>query len=617
MPFAPLSLFVPLLVFLVLFRAGWLLAVRARVDAAVDRMVCAAVFPVVAVVLALQFLGRAGFLTRGVLVCALAAVVALVFATASPADRLVLDNDWSRGLAAARSARASPFVWAVVGTALVCMAGSVASAALLETWAWDSLGYHLPLAHNVLQTGGLAEVPGRLAFIETYPRFVELFFAGFRLLLGDERFIELGQMAFFPLLCATTFRLARRFGAPSSDALACAAAPLALPVVYMQCASNYVDVAYAALLFAGLVYLVDGRSRAHEILAGTFLGLALATKPSAPLALVLGLGVSLCACVIARTPLRTAVLGHGRTGLLAAAVGAKVYVDNMVRFGNPVWPVALKLGPLSFPGTMDPHGILAIGLTEAQSHWGWLRKLLWSWLHEPADYVFDQRFGGFGPGFALAALPLLVVAVARVPRSRKLATVVAVVTLGQGGAFIARYTIALPLLALALAPAGVASLPLRLQKPGKTLLAAMLLLGAVLGARGFTHGGPSLAELWHMTPRERAAAVSVDDRGAEWFDVRAELGPGEAFAFDGSVGLTGLGFRGDGHGRLLYLGEVAPSGGELEAILEGQNVRFVALGNAGNAGSTALGAQLGARLVKRFACDADPCVVFEVRRVAP
>ena len=601
-----MELLVPLIVFVGLARAGWLLAVRASIHAAVDRMVCGAAFPLLAVVVAVQALGHLGVLTQGLLFAVLLGLVGVVLTFASASDARVATEDFGRAKRVLGALSRQPFLCVVVGVALECALVALLASGLLETWAWDSLGYHLPVVHDVVQSGRIRVVPGRVAFVETYPRFAELFFAGFRLLLGHERFVDFGQFAFVPLLCAATFRMARRLGASSSEALASGFAPLALPVVYMQCASNYVDVAYAALLFAGLSYLVDAATSAEEILAGTFLGLALATKPTAPVALAVGLGVSIGAHVLRRTFLRAALVSHARIALLAAVIGGKVYVENLLRYGNPVWPVALRFGPLRLSGTMDPHAVLDQGLSASQREWGWLARVAYSWFHEPAQYVFDQRFGGFGPVFAYALLPLLVVAVVRVPQARVLASVVGAATLAQGGAFIARYTIALPVLGFALAPAALASLPAPLRSAAKNLLGVLLVVGAVLGANGLTDSGPSLAALARMTPRDRAARVSVDARGAEWFDLRTELRSGDAFAFDGSVGLTGLGFRADGLSRLVYLGDEAPRGEALDAAVDTEHVQFLAV-HRDHSGA------LGPRFVRRFACGADPCVVFEVR----
>jgi len=577
-------------------------------------MMCGAAFPLIAVVVAVQALGHLGVLKPGLLLAVLLGVVTIVLTfasvSASAGDERVAIEDFDRAKRVLRALLRQPSLCVVVGLSLECALLALLASGLLETWAWDSFGYHLPIVHDVVQTGFIRVVPGRVAFVETYPRFAELFFAGFRVLLGNERFVDVGQFAFVPILCAATFRVARRLGASSSEALACAVAPLALPVVYMQCASNYVDVAYAAMLFAGLSYLVDAATFDEEILAGTFLGLALATKPTAPVALAVGLGVSIGAHVLRRTFLRAALASHGRIALLAAAIGGKVYVENLLRYGNPVWPVALRLGPLRLSGTMDPHAVLDQGLSAAQREWGWVARVGYSWFHEPAQYVFDQRFGGFGPVFAYVLLPLLVVAVVRVPQARVLACVVGAAPLAQGGAFIARYTIALPVLGFALAPAALASLPTPLRIAGKRLMGALLMVGAVLGAGGFTDTGPSLAALARMTPRDRAARVSVDARGAEWFDVRTELRPGDAFAFDGSVGLTGLGFRADGQSRLVYLGDAAPRGDALDAAVDTEHVQFLAV-HRDRSGA------LGPRFVRRFACDTDPCVVFEVRPKSP
>jgi hypothetical protein len=139
----------------------------------------------------------------------------------------------------------------------------------------------------------------------------------------------------------------------------------------------------------------------------------------------------------------------------------------------------------------------------------------------------------------------------------------------------------------------------------------MLALGAARAHRGFTDGGPSLVEVARMAPRERAKAVALDAQGEAWFDLRADLRRGEAFAYDASFGLPSMVFRADGTSRLVYLGADAPDDDALDAILARERVRFVAMRTA-RAKATAL------PLRPRFPCGFDDCVILEVTpRAAP
>jgi hypothetical protein len=589
---------------------GLMLAVRAALGARFaldprDRVVVATASLPITIAVCTQALGRSGVLEGGTLAATLTFVLAALVGLARERDLATVIARLGLLPAKARRALRAPLTAVAAITAICALAAAFASATLLDTWAWDSLGYHLPIAHDVVQTRTLREVPGHLAYIETYPRFADLVTAGLRVLLGREDLVELSQWPFLPLLVAVCIRTGRRLGARAHDALAFALAVLTLPVVFLQCATSYVDVAYAALVLGGVSYLADRESTAHDALAALFFGLALATKPTAPVATAFALGAA--AFVRHGRGERGAHLRVAAIGAVAVALGAKVYVDNLLRFGNPVWPIALRVGPWTLPGHVTQDHILALGLSSEQQSWSWLRKVVSGWLLEPAPYVFDMRFGGFGPVFGYLALPVAIAAAVRSPRARALLVVGAAATLSQAGAFTGRYTIALAALALVVAGATIASVSSRTQRGLRTAFGAAIVIGAARASGGFTDGGPSLRELATMPPRERARTVGKDMHGEDWFDLRAELRPGEAFAYDASFGLPSLAFRNDGTSRLVYLGADAPDDRALDVILARERVRFVALRTARASRSTL-------PLVRRFACGFDDCVVLEARQ---
>lgn len=566
-----------------------------------DRVVLATAFGPTAVVVTVQLLGHFSTVSRELLASWLGAVAVALAAISAHGGPPEVRSE-------AHGERPGLFTWSIAAIAAASLTCSLAAAALLDTWAWDSLGYHLPIAHDLLQTGTLREVPGHLAYIETYPRFADLFTAGFRVLLGSERFVDVSQVPFLPLLVAAAFRHGRALGVSRAQATAFACAPLAMPIVFLQCATSYVDVAYAALLVAGLGYLALGTRRAHDVLASLFLGLALATKPSAP--------ATLSVALVVTGGLRTwrhgprAALPLFAVGAAIAVLGGKVYLDNALRFGNPVWPIVLHLGPFTLPGYVTQDHILALGLQPWEVRMPWLAKLATSWFLEPSSPVFDMRFGGFGRAFAFGALPLAILGAVRSREVRALLLVVFASCLAQSGAFTSRYTIAVAVVTFVAAPVGIGVLA-RTRRPfAECALVALLGYSAVQGTRGFSDGGPSLMALAEMGPRERAYAVAPDMHGDDWRDLRDAIRPGEAFAYDKSFGLPSLAFRDDGRSRLVYLGERSPTGDELEAVVDEQRVRFLAVDDRVRSG-------LGSRFRPRFACAFDACTVYEVERRRP
>ncbi len=604
------DLLLPGLVFAFVGGAGTIVA-RRRSVAPLDALLVGALSVPLSVALSVQLLGRIAMLDRAAITAVLlvAAQLAVVLdprastpssAPACPARRTLFR--WRPSRADRRDLR-SPFVLSIGAMALAALGAAFWSASILETWAWDSLGYHLPIAHDAVQVGRLREVPSPVPYVETYPRFADLVTTGFRVLLGDERFVDLSQWPFLPILALACVRLGRHLGLGRVSAVAYGIAFVTVPIVYLQCATSYVDVAYAALLVAGIGYLVVRQGRLHDVLATLFLGLAIATKPSGPGAVALA-----TTAMVARDVIRGSFVGIARTAIItvgAVVLGGKVYLENFLRHGNPVWPVELTLGPWRFEGPVTQQHILGLHLSEAQKQWPWAKKLAVSWFVEHEPFSFDMRLGGLGIGFGYVVVPLALLAAWRMRVAREAMLVTACASLLQAGAFQARYVIAFVAIAIVIAGAGIESLHETPKRFARLTFAVALAVGAYSGHRGFSDGRASLAELSLMTPRERAHVAALDGMGERWFDLRHALEPGEALAFDRSMGLPGLVFRPDGTSRLLYLGDDVPAQRELDAFVKREHVRFLAV-------RFDRVDRLGPGFVERLRSEIDDCVVFEV-----
>src|SRR5262249_5973137 len=154
------------------------------------------------------------------------------------------------------------------------------AAAVLPVWQWDSLGYHLPFVNYALQAGSFEGVPEELPYLGTYPHGVEFLFAGFRLVLPDDRFIDLGQIPLGLVGAGPTAAIARRLGAPRSLAAPAGALWLALPAVFLQLPTNYVDVASAAYLLVAVYFVLAPPEPRALLLGGAAVGLFLGSKPT-------------------------------------------------------------------------------------------------------------------------------------------------------------------------------------------------------------------------------------------------------------------------------------------------------------------------------------------------
>ncbi|MEI8258422.1 MAG: hypothetical protein WCJ30_22325, partial [Deltaproteobacteria bacterium] len=214
----------------------------------VAERVCAAMLVAMLEITALvRLLGAVALLRPAVVWAGTLLLAALPWVTARPSDRAVVRADLARLPGLSREVLRGVHVGAfLVGvTALVLAAWA---AALLRPWSWDGLGYHLPVVYDALQEHRLRVVPTSVLFVNAYPHAGEYFFIAWRAWLPDDTWIDFAQAPFGIMAVCAVAALARRGGASPGRALGLAALFLAVPVVALQLATNYVDIAFAALL---------------------------------------------------------------------------------------------------------------------------------------------------------------------------------------------------------------------------------------------------------------------------------------------------------------------------------------------------------------------------------
>ncbi|MBX7194575.1 MAG: hypothetical protein K1X94_21140 [Sandaracinaceae bacterium] len=545
----------------------------------------------------------------------LAVVVAL-----GPSSRATLHRDAAELRDAWREIVREPLTLVMLAPAAIAIGLSTLAAGALEPWAWDALGYHLPIVHDAMQTHTLRVVPTSVIYVNCYPRLLDVFFVAWRLCLGDETWIEAGQLPFTIVGVTSIAAIVRRAGPSTGRSLAQASLWAALPIVMLQLATAYIDVAVGALCLATFVLVTSSLHGRAELLAGVAAGLLLGSKPSAPPLVAVALVTLLVRAHRARR-LRAGVLGAA----VALAIGAWKYLENVALHGNPIWPVTLVLGPLELPGRISMAELSASNLPEPYRSMGWAARVASSWTTIDSDrWVFDMRLGGFGPLFTLGLLPaiaMLSIGAARSERLReRLAPValplvlVVVATLATLGAFWSRYTMAVPGAFLAAVVVASSELELRWRRAGQLAFVALALSGLGLSWRGLTDGGPSLFEILALPPEERVTAYAVDAQEADWRAARARVGPDEAFGYDACFGLPGRLRRRDGTGHIAFFGE-APSEAALTRWIEDEHVRVLAL-HDGPEEAASIARAHPERFEELFESeypDWQPCVVFVVR----
>lgn len=259
-------------------------------------------------------------------------------------------------------------IFAIVGVTGL----AIATARIVLIWQWDSLGYHLPFAQFVLQSGSFSAVPNDVRYISTYPHNIEFAIIWLRAMLPDDRLVDLVQIPFGVGGAVVLAATARRLGASQTWSLLAALCWLCAPGVFLQLPTDYVDVATATALLAALYFSVlSAPTRRNLIFGGIALGLFLGCKPSSPLA-----AAAMTALVLARTFRAKQWSGLALFCAGTLVFGAEMYAVMLLRHGYPVWPVELHLGPFTLPGLQSVDTLLATASAVPRAEGGTLLERL-------------------------------------------------------------------------------------------------------------------------------------------------------------------------------------------------------------------------------------------------
>jgi hypothetical protein len=491
-----------------------------------------------------------------------------------------------------RAGSAAPLAW--VG--LVALGFAAVAAWRFAPWAWDALGYHLPIVTDAIATHSLRTVPTNIPYVNAYPRAIETFFVAVRTLLPDDRWIDFAQAPFGLLACVAIAAFARRAGAPAPRAVAFGLGFFAVPLVMLQLATDYVDVATASLLATAVYFATSPELSTWDLAAWTLAaGLLLGSKPSMPpIVAALALVVTIRAARARGPAFALGFALAGAAGVLA--LGGETYLANLAAHGNPTWPIALDFGPLHLPGEDHAGPLFVQGLPASLAEASWGRRVLFSVFVEPRDYIYDMRLGGLGPLARWGLIPLALVAAVRAPRRAWPALLLTACALASPAAHWMRYALAFPIALLTLAPIAI---------PAPKWRAATDLALAGLAVIGILSAIPGL----------RAGEGGIDGREALWDGVRATVATGESFAYDASFSLPGQLTCADGRaGAPVYLGQ-ARTADEVDRMLTSGRARVVVAGDSG-ATRDAIARSSG-RYRLAFRCPLDPCDVLVRERPEP
>ncbi len=563
----------------------------------------------------LEAIGTAGLVAAAVVVAALV----LLGAGASAMSRA--REDLARLSALGSTATTSPTLAAASLVAIAMLALAVCAAWLLAPWAWESLAYHLPISSDAISSHTLRPVPTHVVYATAYPHLGAVFLTAFRLALGHDALAELSQVPFVVLAVLAIALAARREGVPTRRALALALGFVAVPAVGLELASCEVDVMFAALALAAMV-LATGPLDAPTIgVAALALGLALGTEPTSPLVVLAGFAV------LAARGARAGRLGEVFFAAgVVASVGGWTYLENLALFGNPLWPVAVEVGPVSLDGLTTWGELASRGTSEPFASASWFERLTDAWLAPfEARPSYDMRRGGLGPLFTLGLLPIVFAACvaalrddafrARMGRVTLFAAPLALATLAAPHAFWGRYTVALVGAAIAVAAVATVDLSRRWRRAIDVTLVVLAMVSVWQSRLGFTVDGPELSAIAARPEDEREREYGIDLDEGPWAEARAAIGHGESFAYDPSFNLPGRLFAAHQHGHVVYIAEPEPDVDALLELVVREHTRRIVLGE----GPHFTGADAARSRPDRFrelaSCSpslGDPCVLFEV-----
>jgi hypothetical protein len=292
--------------------------------------------------------------------------------------------------------------------------------AFLPASDWDGLVYHLTGPAVWIQQGHVGHTPQQI-WADVYPQGQELLIAWIGVFTGS---LRLAWMSGLPFLLSGAFAvagLARSAGARRAHAALAGLGFLAIPAVFVQASTTYVDVATAAAILAGfqLVLALPQAVRPGEPVApavrpylyATGLALAVGTSIKSSNLLAAALVFAVALVQLRRLARDGALLRRAALSLLApsALLSSYWYLRTWLRHGNPFYPLRMLgfEGPLSFDQIVRDNMTPAI----ANAH-GLLGQLWTSWSADAVRHAFryDQRMGGFGPQWLYLLLPALLLA---------------------------------------------------------------------------------------------------------------------------------------------------------------------------------------------------------------
>lgn len=268
----------------------------------------------------------------------------------------------------------------------------------------DGQLYHGPALANIVQSGSLWgwSAPNQYLYYTDLTMVGGVNLATFT---GPAQFDNALQIPHLLLLIfIINWALSRRFTS-SFLRVSLAALIATAPVIWLQPRILYVDLAYGVAVAASIfmVVLVREFRRFDVVISGILVGAVFATKPAGILTGLILLSVLAIVVFLRRrstarlrSTLTVIIIGIGAPLLMAMSF----YLRNMIQFGNPVYPIQAKFGPIVLPGILDlsvfTSGERGNGLVDPGRLVSYAGSVASGMLHGVTKLDYDPRVGGFG-----------------------------------------------------------------------------------------------------------------------------------------------------------------------------------------------------------------------------
>jgi len=307
--------------------------------------------------------------------------------------------------------QSGPAAWELyplVALAALTMLWNLFALDVLPVRIWETLNYRGVTVGMWMQGAPLRGFETSSFAAYTYPANSELLQLWWCIHTHCERWIEMPQWLVGLALADFVGLLAKEAGVPPRGRWWAAALVLLIPVVAIQAATEQDDLTTAAGFVGGLIFLRrwlydEGGASRNAFAAGVCIGFALGSK-----VVMIPFLVPVVLWVIWkwRRTWRTLPAFLAPIALL----GFYFYADNLIRFGNPLYPFPVRLFGITLFAA-DPARPMPEFLPGGGNLLAHLAPVPAEWFEAHADVPAFSEASGFGAIWPALILPALVVVV--------------------------------------------------------------------------------------------------------------------------------------------------------------------------------------------------------------